>query len=289
MRTDVGIIDVMVQCQFGKERIEFPFARELLRDEESRRAWPSLGIVSHMFGDAADREREAGDPDRVVAVFDQAGIERGQLPVYPGMADEQLDQIERYAPRFFGTLRVDPHEGYAAVAQMDRIIRRRPWIRSVSIMPALLYPPIPPNSKEFYPVYAKCIELGVPIMMNVGAPGPRVPSATQHPSLYEEVAWFYPELTLVLKHGGYPWVAECVALLRKWPNLYYATTAYAPKRYPAEIVEYMQTARDHHVIYGGYYPSLGFDRIVSELQAIDLPDEPAAKFLRGNAVKVFGL
>jgi predicted TIM-barrel fold metal-dependent hydrolase len=289
MRTDVGIVDVMVQCQFGKDQVEFPIPPQLLRDAQSREAGASLGIVSHMFGDSAEREKEAGDPDKVVALFDRMGIERGQITVYPSMTDEQLDRIEKYAPRFFAALRVDPHEGYAAVEQMDRIIGQRPWVRSVSIMPALLYPPIAPNSKEFYPIYSKCIELGVPIMMNVGAPGPRVPGAVQHPSLYEEVLWFYPELTLVLKHGGNPWVDECVALLRKWPNVYYATTAFTPRRYPSEIVSYMRTSRDHHVIYGGYYPSLSFERILGELADIELDDDRATQFLRGNAVRVFGL
>lgn len=289
MRTDVGIIDVMVQCQFGKDQIEFPFARELLHDEESRQAWPSLGIVSHMFGDSAERQREAGDPERVIALFDRVGISRGQVTVYPSMTDQQLDLIEKYQTRLFATVRVNPHDGYGAVEQLDRIIRSRPWVRSVSIMPALLYPQIPPNAKEFYPIYSKCIELGVPIMMNVGFPGPRVPGAVQHPHLYEEVLWFYPELTMIIKHGGQPWVGECVAMLRKWPNLYYATTAYAPKRYPAEIVDYMRAARGHHVIYGGYYPSLAFERIVAELGDIDLADDAATKFLRGNAANVFGL
>lgn len=288
MRTDMGIIDVMVQSHFGHESIELPIPRALLRDRESLSAWPSLGVVAHMFGDAGEREREASNPDTVVALFDRLGIESGQVPVYPQMTDEQLDTIGS-SGRFFGTLRVDPHAGYQAVAELDRLARQRPWIRSVSIMPSIQYPIIPPDSREYYPIYSKCVELGLPVMLNVGFPGPRIPGEAQRPMHLEHVAWFFPELQIVMKHGGAPWVDECVALLRKWPNLHYATTAYAPSKYPSQILDYMRTSKRHRVVYGGYYPSIGLDRILAELAEIDLPDAAAERFLRSNARDLFAL
>jgi predicted TIM-barrel fold metal-dependent hydrolase len=156
-------------------------------------------------------------------------------------------------------------------------------------MPATLYPPVPPSSREFYPIYAKCIELGIPVMLNVGFAGPRVPSGVQHPMHIDEVAWFFPELRIVMKHGGMPWADVCVSLLRKWPNVFYTTSGLAPKRYPREVVEYMASARQHKVIYGGYFPHIDFARSFAELCEIPLSDERAARLLRDNAAQVFAI
>ncbi|MFM7685493.1 MAG: hypothetical protein ACKPDI_06155, partial [Actinomycetota bacterium] len=56
---------------------------------------------------------------------------------------------------------------------------------------------------------------------NGGVPGPRLPLAAQHVELVDEVCWYFPELTFVMRHGGEPWVDLNVKLLLKWPNLYY--------------------------------------------------------------------
>jgi predicted TIM-barrel fold metal-dependent hydrolase len=283
------IVDVMVQTYFDAESPELPIPRELLRDAASRAAWPGYGVVSHIYGDSGEREAESTDPGKVIAELDKWGIARAQIPVYPHSTDESIARVAKYSDRFFATLRVNPHEGYSAVRRMDELIRANPWIRSISIMPAILYPPIPPDSREFYPVYTKCIELDIPVMINVGIGGPRTPSAVTNPMLLDHVAWFFPELRIVMKHGGEPWADLCVRLMKKWPNLYFATTAFAPRRYPAPIVDYMTKSRAHKVIYGGYFPSLSLERIMSELAQIDLDDEAANRFLRSNAREVYKL
>lgn len=290
MKLDVGIIDLMVNTYFGSEAPELPIPREILKDEESLAAWPSYGVVSYVYGDgAAEREKESTDVGRVLKRLDQWGIERAQVPVYQSSSVEYLELIDQHSDRLFGTLRLNPHDGYEAVERLTELTDTYSWIRSVSVMPSLLYPPIAASSKEFYPIYSKCIELDIPIMLNVGFGGPRTPSKVQDPMHLDEVAWFFPKLKIVMKHGGQPWPEVCVRLLRKWPNMYYATTAYAPRRYPKDIVEYLQGSGSSKVLYGGYYPELSFDRIMAELTDIDLSDDASLRFLRGNAAEIFGL
>lgn len=287
MNTGSSIIDVLVHAHFGKSQSEFPIPDQLLRDRRERDSKPSLDTVAHMFGDPGDRDRIAGDPRLLADAMRAAGIEAAQITLYGNEPPELLDALSAEGSPFFATLRVDPQEGYPAIQRLESLARNYPIIRSVSIMPAILYPPISAGSPEFYPVYVKCIELGLPIMINVGFPGPRVPGDVQNPMHLEKVAWFYPELTIVMKHGGVPWADVCVALLRKWPNLYYATTAFTPRRYPSEVMAYMRQAKAHKVIYGGYYPALDFRRSVDELATLKLDDEVADRFLRGNARDVF--
>ena len=110
----------------------------------------------------------------------------------------------------------------------------------------------------------------------------------QDVALVDQVCWFFPELTVVLRHGAEPWVDLAVKLMTKWPNLYYSTSAFAPRYYPRAIIDYANTSRGaNKVMYAGYYPSgLTLDRIFQELDGLALKDEVWPKFLRENALSV---
>src|SRR5262249_29388953 len=153
----------------------------------------------------------------------------------------------------------------------------------------MLYPTIPPSSKEYYPIYAKCVELDVAVLINVGFPGPRVPAFSQDPMHLDEVCWFFPDLRVIMRHGGEPWVDTCVKLLLRWPNAYFATTGFAPRWYPKGIMEFLNTRGADKVIYAGYWPMLSYDRIFEELSALQLKEAVWPKFLRHNAERAFGL
>ena len=85
-------------------------------------------------------------------------------------------------------------------------------------------------------------------------------------------------------------LALAVKLLLKWPNLYYSTSAFTPRRYPQEIIDFANTRGSDKVMYAGYFPmGLSLDRIFRELPNVPLRDEVWPKFLRDNAVRVFGL
>jgi predicted TIM-barrel fold metal-dependent hydrolase len=134
------------------------------------------------------------------------------------------------------------------------------------------------------------IDLDVPMVMNVGVPGPRLPLRCQKVELLDEVCWFYPEMKVVMRHGGEPWEDLAVKLMLKYPNLYFSTSAFAPKHYPKAVIDYANTRGADKIMYAGYFPAgLSLDRIFAELQAVPFKDEVWPKFLRGNAARVFKL
>ncbi len=134
------------------------------------------------------------------------------------------------------------------------------------------------------------MDLNIPIIINAGVPGPRVPMMCQHVELFDDVCYDFPELRIVMRHGAEPWQALAVKLMLKWPGLYYMTSAFAPRYYPAEIIAYANTRGIGKVMYAGYYPmGLTLDRIVAELRQLPLRDHVWAPFLRDNAVRVFNL
>jgi uncharacterized protein len=175
------------------------------------------------------------------------------------------------------------------VRRLEETVRAHPNFKAAFAAACLLNPQVPLDDKSFYPIYAKCCELQVPINLLVGVPGPRVPYRCQHPGLLDEVAWFFPELTIVMRHGGEPWVDLCAKLLLKWPNLYYATSAFAPKHYPKAILDFANKRGPDKVLFAGYYPALSYERIFRELDDVPLRDEVWPKFLGENARRVYRL
>ena len=114
--------------------------------------------------------------------------------------------------------------------------------------------------------------------------------ACQHVELIDEVMWFFPELKFVMRHGAEPWTDLAVKLMLKWPNLYYSTSAFAPRYYPKAIVDYANTRGSDRVLYAGYFPmGLSLERIFEDMPSVPFRDEVWPKFLRQNAIRILGL
>ena len=100
----------------------------------------------------------------------------------------------------------------------------------------------------------------------------------------------FPELTFVTRHGCEPWQDLAVKLMLKWPNLYYSTSAFAPKHYPKEIIHYANTRGADKIMYAGYFPmGLSLERIMTDMPKVGFKDDVWPKFLRENALRLFGL
>jgi predicted TIM-barrel fold metal-dependent hydrolase len=229
-----------------------------------------------------------GDPVAVLLTeMDRHGIERGMIPVGPADDDLRARAIRDHPDRLFGSAEADPTAGADGVAQLRRL-HDGAGIKAATSFPAGYQVPI--DDTRYFPLYEACIELDIPICVCAGVPGPRLPLAPQKVERIDEVCWRYPELRFVTRHGCEPWTALAVKLLLKWPNLFYSTSAFAPKHYAKDIVEYANTRGADKVMYAGYFPmGLSLDRIFAELPAVPFRDEVWPKFLRENAVRVFGL
>jgi len=160
-------------------------------------------------------------------------------------------------------------------------------VRSFGAFNSGFDPQVGIDAELMYPIYDKCVELDVPIFSCAGVPGPRLPMWPQHVERIDKVMYDFPELVFVTRHGCEPWVDLAVKLMLKWPNLYYSTSAFAPKYYPKEIIDYANTRGADKVIYAGYFPiGLSLERIMKDMPNVTFKDEVWPKFLRGNACKV---
>ncbi len=286
----ISVIDCMVNVDpNGGLNLEY-ISKRAFRDQESLDSWPSPGVVNYLFkGAASDRVVKSSDPQYVVSLLDEWSIERAGVIVQSDRAPETIRTLQNVGDRWFFFLRVDPHDGMRAVRNVEEVVSAFPMVRGVAISPHALVPTIPPNSKEYYPIYAKCVELDLPVSISVGIPGPRVPGWTQDPMHLDEVLWFFPDLKIVMKHGGEPWADTCVKLMQKWPNLYFATSGFAPRYYPAAVIDYANTRGSDRVIFAGYWPLLSYDETFAQLEDLPLRDHVWSKLFSENARRLFKL
>jgi predicted TIM-barrel fold metal-dependent hydrolase len=254
----------------------------LFRDLDSK-----AGALPHaagfLFKDPPKVTRSHDPIGDTLKEMDRFGIEKALIRVNDDLSAEA---VTGHPDRFLGQLYVDPNQGMDIVRALVRA-HELFGIVGASFFPAGQNPPVAINDRRAYPIYAKCVELDIAIFINAGVPGPRLPSETQHVELVDEVCWFFPELRVVLRHGCEPWTDLAVKLMLKWPNLYYSTSAFAPKYYPEAIVRFANTRGADKVIYAGYYPSgLTLDRIFAEMPQVPFKDHVWPKFLRENALRV---
>lgn len=244
--------------------------------------------VDYLFPGLAERRARGTSLEQLVDEMDEAHVERAVLAAGYGEVDDRdwvAKAIDSYPHRFAGSLVVDPRRGMEAVREIEFFARNHNFrmVRLLGFVTQLPY-----DHAYYFPVYAKCVELGLVCGVNVGIPGPRVPGKHQHPLAIDEVCYYFPDLKLVFSHGGEPWAGLCVKLMLKWPNLHYMSSAFAPRHIPTEILHYMNTRGADRVMFASDYPLLTFRRCIDEIAEMPFRDEERRrKFARDNALRLF--
>ena len=278
------VIDTMIG--FPHEgSAQYDFIRKQTKDRESKESFEFP--VEYMFKDVP-KGLPTDDPvSLVLQQMDRFGIEKAMIGVSEDSAELALKTFpDRFVPS--GAI-ADPNDVMGSVNAIRRAYERY-GIRATSVFPAGTFPQVPIDDPKMYPIYATCVELGIPIFVCAGIPGPRVPFAPQEVSRIDVVMFDFPDLVFITRHGCEPWQDLAVKLMLKWPNLYYSTSAFAPKYYPKAIIDYANSRGADKVLYAGYFPmGLSLERIFSELPKVPLRDEVWPKFLYGNAARILGL
>jgi len=204
---------------------------------------------------------------------------------------EHVAEVVRQRPdRFSGLAGVDPTEGMAGLRELERAVKE------LGFVGAHLYPhwfEMAPDHARYYPIYAKCCELGVPIQMQVGNclrySEERPLRSVGRPITLDAIACDFPELKLVGIHIGWPWVEEMIAMAWKHPNVYIGSDAYAPKHWTPAFVRYIDSWGMRKVIFGTDFPVIDSERARAEIEELGLRPEAMRRFLRDNVIDLYGL
>lgn len=198
---------------------------------------------------------------------------------------EEVAEAAQQAPdRIFGAFGVNPWEGMTGVRKLEQAVTEHGFVG------AHVHPygwGLPVNAADWYPFYAKCAELEVPVMMQVGHSAEFMPNKTGQPLLVDDIALYFPELKIVCCHMGWPWVEELIALAWKHPNVYVATTAHAPKYWDPKFIRFANSRGKDKVLFGTDWPVINHERARRELLELGLKPEALRKLLHDNAAAVF--
>jgi uncharacterized protein len=192
--------------------------------------------------------------------------------------------------RLYGIAGIDPTLGMSGVRAFEDAVR------NLGFIGAHAYPhwyELAPDHARWYPYYAKACELGVPFMTQVGqsliySPEQRLRSVGR-PAALDAVACDFPELKLIGIHIGIPWHDEMIAMAWKHENVFVCADAHSPKYWPESFVKYLNSYGQDKVLFGTDFPVLDFRRTREEVEALGLKADVLPKFLRGNALRVYGL
>ena len=200
------------------------------------------------------------------------------------------DAVRQHPDRFRAMAGIDPTQGMDGVRELERAVTEFGFIG------AHFYPhwfEIAPDHAKVYPFYAKCVELDIPIQMQVGQSliyAPDLPlRSVGRPIALDAVACDFPELRLVGIHIGIPWTDEMIAMAWKHENVYIGGDAHSPKYWPTSFVNYLNSYGQDKVIFGTDFPVLNFKRTRQEIDALALKPEVMRKFLRDNARRIYNL
>jgi len=279
MPKGIGIVDTMIGFP-ANDFSQYDFIRKQLKDGSTDLDFP----VEYMFKNVPKELYGNKDPISVTLhEMDRFGVEIGLIGAG---GDVSRKALQTYPDRFVAQGGVDPNKGKDGIRSMVRQYEEI-GVCSFGAFNSGFDPQVGIDDELMYPIYDKCVELDVPIFSCAGVPGPRLPMWPQHVERIDKVMYDFPELVFVTRHGCEPWVDLAVKLMLKWPNLYYSTSAFAPKYYPKEIIDYANTRGADKVIYAGYFPiGLSLERIMKDMQNVTFKDEVWPKFLRENARKV---
>lgn len=190
--------------------------------------------------------------------------------------------------RFSGVAGVDPFRGMQGLRDLEYAVKK------LGFVGAHLYPhwfEMPPDHARYYPYYAKCCELHIPIMMQIGhnlvySRTRRLPSVGR-PITLDGIAIDFPELKLIGIHIGVPWTDEAISMAWKHEHVYLAGDAYAPKHWPASFVHYANTYGSRKVMFGTDWPVIDPERAVKEVDALQFCEASKRRLMRDNALDAF--
>jgi predicted TIM-barrel fold metal-dependent hydrolase len=200
------------------------------------------------------------------------------------------ETVQQYPNRFRGLAGIDPTEGMAGVRQLEYAVRE------LGFVGAHLYPhwfELPPDHARYYPFYAKCVELDVPIQMQIGHclryTAQRPLRSVGQPITLDGIACDFPELKLIGIHIGWPWTEEMISVAWKHPNVYIGCDAYAPRYWKPEFVHFINTWGQDKVIFGTDFPIIDPERAIREIGELGLRPEAERKLLRENTLRIYRL
>lgn len=271
------IIDFRIRPPFGGFRESELFCVE---DREN---------FSSKFGFEVPESLRQKSIEILLQEMDEAGVDKAVVParkLYHVTNDDLLVLLEQHGDRFYGMAGIDPLDGEKALQEIDKYILNGPCV-GVTMEPGYCATPLMADDKRIYPIYKKCEENHIPIFLSFGGlVGPLV--EYNDPIIVDRVAHDFPELVLILAHGGFPYATQACYTAFKNKNIYLVPDFYAT-RVPSGD-EYMKATSyiPNKIIFGSGYPVQPVGGMLQYYRE-HLSEEAFARVSYENAAHILGL
>ncbi|MGI6225238.1 MAG: amidohydrolase family protein [Peptococcales bacterium] len=199
-----------------------------------------------------------------------------------------VEFVNMYPKKFIGFAGMDPHKGMRAIEELKDLVENK-GLKGAAIDPYLAQ--IYVNDAKYYPIYSKCCELNIPLVITTG-PATLVPNAViDHvaPRYIDFVARDFPELKIIISHGGYPWVNEMIIVAQRNENVYLELSEYEFFPQSEAYFQAINTIISDKVLFASAHPFVDFKDAIENYKKLPLDDDVREKVMYWNAAKVLGI
>jgi len=229
--------------------------------------------------------------ESLVARMDAAGIESTLVPAIVGDDWEvEYDYIKAMCDQAPGRLHpmagIDPRDIANGVPKLEHAIKELGFVGGHT------YPHwfgLSPADRRYYPFYWKCIELDVPVQIQVGQAFQAGLYSVGRPEAIDTLAVELPDLKIVCIHTAYPWDREMVSVAWKHPNVYIGADCWLPRDWAPELVEFIRRLGREKVLWGTNHPVIDQSEALEGVKALGLDDETETLLVRENLKRVYRL
>ncbi|MBE7522627.1 MAG: amidohydrolase [Burkholderiales bacterium] len=189
--------------------------------------------------------------------------------------------------RFIGFAGVDPHKGMTAVRELEYAVRAL-GLKGLNLQ--CFEHRIAINDPRMYPLYAKCIELDIPVNIHAGINFSSM-SLMEYgrPMLLDQVMVHFPELRVCAAPPGFPWIQELIGVAWRHPNVHIGLVAVRPRYLKVDhsgyepLLQYGRTLLQDRIIFGSSYPLTPVQSSLDDIDALGLEPAIRHKWLFQNA------
>lgn len=249
--------------------------------------------------DAEGLFRDAGErPEAFIDRMDTHGVETALIPAmkFDGnhrdargvrIAEEDVAAVcSAHPERLAGMVGINPYSGMDGVGRLERFVEKEGFV-GAHIVPYGFQ--MPPNHRRYYPFYAKCVDLDVPVMIQIGHTAVRMPNDPGRPKYLDDIALDFPNLDIVAANIGWPWTTEAIALAWTHSNVYIATTGHPPQYWDPEFVDFIRGRGRGKVMWGTNYPTVDIGNSLQQVSDLNINSGTEEKLLTTNARTVFNI
>lgn len=254
-------------------------------------------IFKDMFAHFRFADRAYSQPlEAIVEEMDALGVVKGVITsrdaetTYGSPSGNKgvAEMVRRFPDKFIGFAGMDPHKGMGAIDEL-RSMTLDHGMRGAATDPYLAH--VPAHHDRYYPIYSTCCELDIPVVVTTG-PATLVPGAVMddgRPCHIDRVARDFPDLKIVISHGGYPWVAEAIMVAHRNANVFMDLSEYEEMPFSEAYIQAANTIIGDKLLFASAHPFLDYKGQIEVYKRLPFTDAVRADIFYNNAARLLGL